>query len=852
MQQYNSIKVKHPDAILLFRVGDFYETFGKDAEIASKELGIVLTKRSNGSSNDALAGFPYHSLDNYLPKLVRAGHRVAICEQLEDAKLTKKIVKRDVTELVTPGVSFNDNFLNNNKNNFLSSIFFEESKIGISFLDVNTGEFFVAEGDKDKIDNLLATFSPSEILVSKKDKNIFLDNFGTEYYKYLIEDWIYEYDFTRDILLDHFKTKSLKGYGVDGLLLGQRCAGVILNYLNQTHHNKLSHINQISRFDSGSYMWLDKFTIKNLELIYSNSANGKSLLDLLDFTNSSMGSRLLRKWIVYPLINDLDIKQRLEIVDFFVSKIKIKSTLIEEIKKIGDLERLASKISTLRVNPREIFHLKISLKSLILIKNNCIDSENSYLQELVKNIDPCLKVIDLIESIVKEDPPVSLQKGGFINNGINQELDDLRDVFFSSKDYLNQMLEKEISNTGISSLKIAYNNVFGYYLEVRNTHKEKVPEHWIRKQTLVSAERYITEELKEYESKILGAEEKIIALENSIFQNLISDISYYINVLQVNANIIAHLDCLISFADVSEKYHYVKPKINNSFETNIKNGRHPVIESQFKLGEVYIPNDILLDNNKEQILMITGPNMSGKSAILRQTALITLMAQIGCFVPADKANLGIVDKIFSRVGASDNISLGESTFMVEMNETASILNNISERSLILLDEIGRGTSTYDGISIAWSIASFLHDHKFKCKTLFATHYHELNDMSNQYDRIKNYHVTVKEIDNSIIFLRKLVPGGTEHSFGIQVAKMAGVPKKIIDEANDVLKHLESNHSKGVSKKKKRSSDMQLSFIKLDDPILEEIRDILQGIEVDNLTPLEALNKLNELKKLVKK
>ena len=852
MKQYNSIKLKHPDAILLFRVGDFYETFGSDAEITSKELGIVLTKRSNGSSNDSLAGFPHHSLDNYLPKLVRAGYRVAICEQLEDAKLTKKIVKRDVTELVTPGVSFNDSFLNNKKNNFLSSIFFEDNIIGVSFLDVNTGEFFVSEGSKDKIDNLLSTFSPSEVLVSKKDKNLFLEFFGKSYYSYLIEDWIYESDFTRDILLEHFKTKSLKGYGVEEMSLGKRCAGVILNYLNQTQHNNLLHINNISRFDSSSYMWLDKFTIKNLELIYSNSSNGKSLLDLLDLTTSSMGSRLLRKWIVYPLINKLDIKQRLEIVDFLISKNNIKNLLVEEIKKIGDLERLASKISTLRVNPREIFHLKISLKSLIPIKKVCSNSKNNYLNNLVKNIDPCLDAINIIDSIIKEDPPVNLQKGGFVKNGVNKELDNLREIFFSSKDYLNKILEKEISNTGISSLKISYNNVFGYYLEVRNTHKDKVPESWIRKQTLVSAERYITEELKEYESKILGAEEKIIALENKIFQNLILDISNFIDIFQVNSNIIAYIDCLISFADISEKNHYVKPEINDSFGIKIQNGRHPVIESQFDLGEVYIPNNIIIDNNKEQILMITGPNMSGKSAILRQTALIVLMTQIGCFVPADKVSIGIVDKIFSRVGASDNISLGESTFMVEMNETASILNNISERSLILLDEIGRGTSTYDGISIAWSIASFLHDHKFKCKTLFATHYHELNDMSTQYYRIKNYHVTVKELDNSIIFLRKLSPGGTEHSFGIQVAKMAGMPKEIINEANEVLKNLEKTHSNSFKKNKNKDSNMQLSFIKLDDPVLEEIRNILKNIEVNNLTPLEALNKLNELKKLVKK
>ena len=853
MKQYNAIKSKHASALLLFRVGDFYETFGQDAIKASKILGIVLTSRNNGDSNIELAGFPHHALDTYLPKLVRAGERVAICDQLEDPKLTKGIVKRGVTELVTPGVSYNDLTLEVKKNNFLASISYGKN-IGLSLLDISTGEFLVAEGDKEYIDKLLQSFSPSEILFQKNNKKKIEKDFGNSYCSFMLDDWVFSSEYANELLTKKFGTKSLKGFGISDLSEAVIAAGVALHYLKETEHHQTDHILSLSRVEQTKYVWMDRFTIKNLELFYSPNDNAITLIDILDHTKSAMGSRMLRRWLSLPLKNIVEIKRRHEVVDKLIEDDDISAQFSNQFKIIGDLERLISKVATLKISPRECGTLKNALHALNVVKEICQNSSFKPFDEIAKKIDVCVSLREKIENELSEHPPAFVHKGNVIKSGVCKELDDLRLMQKSGKDFLQKILEREIKNTGISSLKISFNNVFGYYLEVRNKYKDNVPEEWIRKQTLVNAERYITEELKEYEAQILNAEERISTLEYQLYNNLIQQISNYIKPIQINANLISELDCLLSFSIIASKYNYKKPSLNEKNSINIKEGRHPVIEQQLPGGESYISNDIFLDDATQQIMMITGPNMSGKSAILRQTALIVLMAQIGSFVPAESAEIGIVDKIFTRVGASDNISMGESTFMVEMHEAASILNNLSEKSLVLLDEIGRGTSTYDGVSIAWAITEYLHEHKFKPKTMFATHYHELNKMTKQFNRIINYNVSVKEIKNDIIFIRKLKKGGSEHSFGIHVAKMAGVPKKIILNADAVLKRLESTKEDGDKSLEniKKGSDLQLSFFKLDDPVLEKMRDELMDLDINSLTPVEALMKLNEIKKLLGK
>lgn len=853
MKQYNEIKAKHPQALLLFRIGDFYETFGEDAIKASKILGIVLTKRRNGDSHIELAGFPHHSIDTYLPKLIRAGQRVAICDQLEDPKLTKSIVKRGVTELVTPGVSFNDQVLDHNRNNFLCAIHLEKDLHGVSFLDISTGEFLIAQGNLDYIDKLIQGFEPSEIIYQKKMNSLYQETFNDKHHAFKLEDWVFTTDFANETLNKHFGTKNLKGFGVEQLSHGIIAAGAIFHYLSETQHHQLGHITNISRIEEEKYVWLDRFTVRNLELIQSHNDNATTLIDILDKTKTPMGGRMMKRWMVLPLKDLKPIEDRLDAVDFLVQNPDTRFELLERLKDIGDLERLISKVAVGRVNPKEIKHLENTLRQIApiqsLLKNTSIPS----LQRISDQLNPCLKLIELIDTHFMEEPATQLGKGMIIASGIHAEMDELRKISFSGKDYLNELQIRESERTGIPSLKVSFNNVFGYYLEVTNTHRDKVPEEWIRKQTLVNAERYITQELKEYEGKILGAEDKIYAIESRLLQEIILSMADYIHPIQHDAFLIGQLDCLISFAVISEENKYTRPQMNEGFALKIEDGRHPVIEKQLKAGEEYVANDVYLDNETQQIIMITGPNMSGKSALLRQTALISLMAQMGCYVPAKSAELGLLDKIFTRVGASDNISSGESTFMVEMNETSSILNNLSERSLILLDEIGRGTSTYDGISIAWAIAEYIHEHpKFKGKTLFATHYHELNDMTKQFDRIQNFNVSVKETGNRILFLRKLVPGGSEHSFGIHVAKLAGMPASVINSANKILKRMESSHVGNDKQKIKESlaeKDMQLSFFQLNDPVLEQIREELVAIDINTFTPVEALMKLNEIKRL---
>ena len=856
MKQYYAIKAKHPDAILLFRVGDFYETFGDDAIVVAEIAGITLTRRANGAASYVeLAGFPHHALDNYLPKLVRAGQRVAICEQLEDPKLTKKIVKRGITELVTPGVSINDNILENRENNFLASVHFDKNLAGIAFLDISTGEFVTAQGNHEYIDKLLSSFAPKEVLYQRGKKKEFEEYFGHGYYTYTLEDWVYTDDAAFDRLTRHFETKSLKGFGVHNLPYGIIASGAILQYLDFTEHSQVKHVTGLSRIEEGHYVWLDRFTIRNLELFSALHEGAKTLLGVIDKTLSPMGARMLKRWIALPLKEIEPIKKRLDAVEFFIKHDVVKEKLERFIRQIGDLERLISKVAVGRINPREMVQVKNALNAIAPIKELCEKSEDDTIKIFGGQLNACETIREKIEQVMVPEPPVNLSKGNVIKKGVDQELDDLKEIAYNGKDYLLKIQQRESEKNGIPSLKISFNNVFGYYIEVRNTHKDKVPEDWIRKQTLVSAERYITEELKEYETKILGAEEKILALESKIFGELVQSLSEYISVIQLNANILSQLDCLLSFASCAISYNYSRPEVNDSFNISIKNGRHPVIEQQLPIGEAYIANDVLLNQDDQQIIIITGPNMAGKSALLRQTALIVLLAQMGSFVPAEGAQIGVVDKIFTRVGASDNISLGESTFMVEMNEAASILNNVSNRSLILLDELGRGTSTYDGISIAWSIVEYLHEHpNAKAKTLFATHYHELNEMENSFNRVKNYNVNIKEVGNKVIFLRKLVRGGSNHSFGIHVAGMAGMPKSVVKRAGEILKKLENNNSKDhLSKPLEAIRDnregLQLSFFQLDDPVLKQIRDEIAHLDVNNLTPLEALNKLNEIKKL---
>ena len=849
MKQYNGIKSKYPDALLLFRVGDFYETFGSDAVLASKILEIVLTNRANGSSRIELAGFPHHALDNYLPKLVRAGHRVAICDQLEDPKKTKKIVKRGVTELVTPGVSYNHLTIDSKKNNYISSIFYGDKQIGVSFLDISTGDFFVSQGDIEHINKLIQSLSPSEILYQKSRRKQFNVDFDSSYFSFPIDDWPYTYEYATELLLTQFKTKSLKGFGIENLHEGIISSGIILHYLKETKHEDNSNILSISRIEEEKYLWMDKFTIRNLELFFSPNQGAKTLIQILDQTETPMGSRMISRWLALPLKNKAEINKRLEIVNYFNENDKFLQVAQNNFRNIGDLERLVSKVSTRRVNPREVQKLKESLNSILPIKEECEKSKINILQKLGKDLDICSSLINKIENEIVSDPPAFLHKSDIIKRGVNSELDELKEIKDSAKNFLEKMRVTESEKTAIPSLKISYNNVFGYYLEVRNIHKDKVPQSWIRKQTLVNAERYITAELKEYESKIMSAQERIGVIEYNIYNKIIDEISEQIIVLKKNANIISFLDCLLSFSKISTKYNYVKPVINNSSKLRIIKGRHPVIEQQLEHLKSYIPNDIILNQENQQLIMITGPNMSGKSAILRQTALIVLMAQIGCFVPAENVEIGIVDKIFTRVGASDNISMGESTFMVEMNETASILNNLSKNSLILLDEIGRGTSTYDGISIAWSIAEYIHEHKTKAKTLFATHYHELNEMTNQYERIKNYNVSIKRKNGEVIFMRTLKEGGSNHSFGIHVAKMAGMPIDVVKNAEGILKQLQSSRNTSVENVADNKK-MQLSFFDVEDPVMQKIREMLIGIDIDSLTPIEALMKLNEIKKTI--
>lgn len=857
MRQYFEIKNQHPDAVLLFRVGDFYETFSQDAIDAAEILGITLTRRANGAAQFVeLAGFPHHALDTYLPKLVRAGKRVAICDQLEDPKQTKTLVRRGVTELVTPGVSINDNILNHKENNFLCAIHFSKSICGVSFFDISTGEFLVAEGTKEYIDKLLTNFSPKEVLVERSKRKMFEEFFGSRFFVFELEDWVFTEDTARGRLLKHFETKNLKGFGVEHLTNGVIAAGTILHYLDVTQHNQIGHITTLSRIEEDRYVRLDKFTVRSLEIISTMNEGGKSLLNILDRTTSPMGARMLRRWLVFPLKEEKQINKRLSVVEYFFKDIELKNLLDEQLSLIGDLERIISKVAVNRVSPREIVQLKVALKAIEPIRNAFLASDEASLREIGEKLNPCPVIRDRIEREIQPDPPAMLNRGNVINKGVNEDLDQLREISYSGKDYLLKIQQRETEATGISSLKISFNSVFGYYIEVRNTHKDKVPAEWIRKQTLVNAERYITQELKDYEEKILGAEEKILNLETSLFNDLVFSLVDYIPAIQTNAALVAQIDCLLSFAKVAKENKYIRPEINDSEILDIKNGRHPVIEKQLPLGESYIANSVKLDSNAEQIIIITGPNMAGKSALLRQTALITLMAQAGSFVPAESAKIGLVDKIFTRVGASDNISLGESTFMVEMNEASDILNNLSSRSLVLFDELGRGTSTYDGISIAWAIVEYIHEHpKARAKTLFATHYHELNEMEKSFKRIKNFNVSVKEMDNKVIFLRKLVAGGSEHSFGIHVAKMAGMPQSIVKRANSILKQLETdNRKQGIAKPiqeiKENREGYQLNFFQLDDPILSQVRDEIKSLDVNNLTPVEALNKLNEIKKIV--
>jgi DNA mismatch repair protein MutS len=859
MKQYNSIKAKHPDAILLFRVGDFYETFSEDAIKSSEILGITLTRRANGAASFIeLAGFPFHALDTYLPKLVRAGQRVAICDQLEDPKLAKKIVKRGITELVTPGVSLNENVLNHRENNFLACIYLEKKATafaGVAFLDISTGEFLTAEGNPEYIDKLLQSFQPKEVLFEKGKQQLFNEMFGTRFYTYRLDDWIFHEETAYQRLLKHFQTYSLKGFGVQSLRYGIIAAGAILQYLDITQHDRLGHITTLSRIEEDRYVWLDKFTIRNLELFNSLNEGAKTLIDIIDKTVSPMGSRMMKRWIALPLKDVQPVNERLDVVEYFISQPDIKILLEQNLKQIGDLERLTSKISVGRITPREVVHLKSALLAVGTVKEACQSAGQPLLNKIAEQLNPCISAIKRIEKEVMPDPPGLVARGNVIAKGVSAELDELRQLAFSGKDYLNEILHRETANTGIPSLKISFNNIFGYFIEVRNTHKEKVPKEWIRKQTLVNAERYITEELKTYEEKILGAEDKILALETRLFTDLVLYLADYISAIQLNASLIARLDCLLSFASTAEMNNFSRPELNDSDVIDIKQGRHPVIEKQLPIGEPYIPNDVYLDSSGQQIIIVTGPNMAGKSALLRQTALIVLLAQTGSFVPAAKANIGVVDKIFTRVGASDNLSLGESTFMVEMNEASSILNNLSAGSLILFDELGRGTSTYDGISIAWAIVEYIHEHpKFRPKTLFATHYHELNEMEKTFPRIKNFNVSVKEAGNKVIFMRKLIPGGSEHSFGIHVAKMAGMPGSIVKRAGDILKELEGTQkdqalSKPVSDIGQRREGYQLSFFQLDDPVLKQIRDEIKNLDINNLTPVEALNKLSGIKKI---
>ena len=859
MKQFLDLKAKHPDAVMLFRCGDFYETYSTDAIIAAEILGITLTKRANGKGKTVeMAGFPHHALDTYLPKLIRAGKRVAICDQLEDPKTTKKLVKRGITELVTPGVSINDNVLNYKENNFLAAVHFGKSACGIAFLDISTGEFLTAEGPFDYVDKLLNNFAPKEILFERGKRGMFEGNFGSKFFTFELDDWVFTESSSREKLLKHFETKNLKGFGVEHLKNGIIASGAILQYLDMTEHTQVGHITSLARIEEDKYVRLDKFTVRSLELIGSMNDGGSSLLHVIDKTISPMGARLLKRWMVFPLKDEKPINDRLNVVEYFFRKPDFRELIEDELHRIGDLERIISKVAVGRVSPREVVQLKVALQAIEPIKEACQQADNPSLNRIGEQLNLCISIRDRIEKEINNDPPLLINKGGVIKDGVDTELDELRQIAYSGKDYLLKIQQRESELTGIPSLKIAYNSVFGYYIEVRNVHKDKVPQEWIRKQTLVNAERYITQELKEYEEKILGAEDKILVLETRLYTELVQSLSEFIPAIQINANQIARIDCLLSFANVAKENNYIRPVIEDNDVLDIRQGRHPVIEKQLPIGEKYIANDVLLDNATQQVIIITGPNMAGKSALLRQTALITLLAQIGSFVPAESAHIGLVDKIFTRVGASDNISVGESTFMVEMNEASDILNNISSRSLVLFDELGRGTSTYDGISIAWAIVEYIHEHpKAKARTLFATHYHELNEMEKSFKRIKNYNVSVKEVDNKVIFLRKLERGGSEHSFGIHVAKMAGMPKSIVKRANEILKQLESdNRQQGISGKplaevSENRGGMQLSFFQLDDPILCQIRDEILHLDVNNLTPIEALNKLNDIKKIVR-
>ena len=859
MKQFLDLKAKHPDAVMLFRCGDFYETYSTDAVVAAEILGITLTKRANGKGKTVeMAGFPHHALDTYLPKLVRAGKRVAICDQLEDPKMTKKLVKRGITELVTPGVSINDNILTYRENNFLAAVHFGKGACGVAFLDISTGEFLTAEGPFDYVDKLLNNFAPKEVLFERGKRGMFEGNFGSKFFTFELDDWVFTETTAREKLLKHFETKNLKGFGVEHLKNGIIASGAILQYLIMTQHTQIGHITSLARIEEDKYVRLDKFTVRSLELIGSMNDGGSSLLNVIDKTISPMGARLLKRWLVFPLKDVLPINERLNVVEYFFRQPDFKELIEEQLHLIGDLERIISKVAVGRVSPREVVALKVALQAIEPIKEACLEADNASLNRIGEQLNICKSIRDRIEKEINNDPPLLINKGGVMKSGVNAELDELRQIAYSGKDYLLQIQQRESELTEIPSLKIGYNNVFGYYIEVRNTHKDKVPQEWIRKQTLANAERYITQELKEYEEKILGAEDKILILETQLYMELVQALSEFIPAIQVNANQIARLDCLLSFANVARENNYIRPVIEDNDVLDIRQGRHPVIEKQLPIGEKYIANDVVLDSSSQQIIIITGPNMAGKSALLRQTALITLLAQIGSFVPAESAHIGLVDKIFTRVGASDNISVGESTFMVEMNEAADILNNLSSRSLVLFDELGRGTSTYDGISIAWAIVEHIHEHpKAKARTLFATHYHELNEMEKSFKRIKNYNVSVKEVDNKVIFLRKLERGGSEHSFGIHVAKMAGMPKSIVKRANDILKQLEAdNRQQGIASKPmaevgETRGGMQLSFFQLEDPVLCQIRDEILNLDVNNLTPLEALNKLNDIKRIVK-
>ena len=859
MKQFLDLKAKHPDAVMLFRCGDFYETYSTDAIVASEILGITLTKRANGKGKTIeMAGFPHHALDTYLPKLIRAGKRVAICDQLEDPKLTKKLVKRGITELVTPGVSINDNVLNYRENNFLAAVHFGKGACGVAFLDISTGEFLTAEGPFDYVDKLLNNFAPKEVLFERGRRGMFEGNFGSKFFTFELEDWVFTETTAREKLLKHFEVKNLKGFGVEHLKNGIIASGAVLQYLILTQHTQIGHITSLARIEEDKYVRLDKFTVRSLELMGSMNDGGSSLLNVIDKTISPMGARLLKRWMVFPLKDVQPINERLNVVEYFFRQPDFKELIEEQLHLIGDLERIISKVAVGRVSPREVVALKVALQAIEPIKEACMDADNASLNHIGGQLDICRAIRDRIDKEINNDPPLLINKGGVIKSGVNAELDELRQIAYSGKDYLLKVQQRESEQTGIPSLKIGYNNVFGYYIEVRNVHKDKVPQEWIRKQTLVNAERYITQELKEYEEKILGAEDKILVLETQLYTELVQSLNEFISAIQIDANQIARLDCLLSFATAARENNYIRPVISDDEVLEIRQGRHPVIEKQLPIGEKYIANDVMLDSSTQQIIVITGPNMAGKSALLRPTALITLMAQIGSFVPAESAHIGLVDKIFTRVGASDNISVGESTFMVEMNEAADILNNLSSRSLVLFDELGRGTSTYDGISIAWAIVEYIHEHpRAKARTLFATHYHELNEMEKSFKRIKNYNVSVKEVDNKVIFLRKLERGGSEHSFGIHVAKMAGMPKSIVKRADDILKQLETdNRQQGISGKPmaevgETRGGMQLSFFQLDDPILCQIRDEILNLDVNNLTPLEALNKLNDIKRIVK-